>query len=276
MFEKLAVLKVKLGDRHSDIVLRDIQLWRKPLDGDNDNGLDRSISNVKEINYLKGEFLQYIDINKIPLWLRSSEHFSNLLICFTTSTTTNAFFESKLKYINRGIVIEVNSAAAAAAANNYQHRYLIFYKNGHNVEFIPIDLSLKELFDNKIASLNADTENVTEGKEKKKSSSIDKILMQSQKKVFVQTNKVMESLQISEKRQKFNETLSKLILSGLRLRGIPNTQSGFQKIYKMTFDTTEFAHREELVKLSHNTIHEIPFEDIQETVETLLKLFTKS
>lgn len=83
------------------------------------------------------------------------------------------------------------------------------------------------------------------------------------------------NVHINDKRLQFNETLSKLIL-GLRLRGISNSITDYQKLYKITFDAAEFTHRDELKRISMGSGEEVSFESLQETVETLLKLFTKS
>ncbi|CAL9729625.1 mitochondrial morphogenesis protein Sld7p [Monosporozyma unispora] len=86
------------------------------------------------------------------------------------------------------------------------------------------------------------------------------------------TNKAKKPQSPVNKKVQFNDTLSKLILTGLRLRDIPNTNPGFTKLYKITFQAAEFTHRDDVKRCNY----QVPFETLQQTVETLLKLFTKT
>ncbi|CCC70937.1 hypothetical protein NCAS_0G00500 [Naumovozyma castellii] len=245
MLEKVQVLRIGLGLKHNGIKLRDVQLWRDEQTMNNGNQGEKEIT-------LKGEFISYIDLRKVPLWLMLPATMKEKNFCFTNSTTTLAYFNSKLRYRHRGIIIEL-------ADGNGDDKFIVMYKDQNNVRWFCFNIKLKENIDAQIREkykLNDD------GDDKKKG--IDTAIRQSQEsKLNIRRN--ADSI---KKKVHFNEVVTKLILGGLRLRGVPNTNSGFHKLYKMTFQATEFAHRDD-----HDTV---PFEELQETVETLLKLFTKS
>ncbi|CCE64336.1 hypothetical protein TPHA_0H01290 [Tetrapisispora phaffii CBS 4417] len=293
MFNKLAVLKLDLGHRHNDITLRDIQLWNK-------SNLEQQHVDKKsqaKVITMNAKFLTYVDISCLPIWLindSNSSHDSELY-CFTTSNTSLSFFKSKLKYNNRGIVIEIskdkNNRNLSSRDNTNPlifSDHIVFYQANNFIQYFYLNIDRKTEIEykiNKLEKLKSDTElvinTVTKLDEYSKlnedpRNKIDKILKKSYEQNRMNTNKVMRSLQISDKRLQFNDTLSKVILGGLRLRGIPNTQIGFQKLYKITFEASEFALRDELTQLLHNKIQEISFEKLQETVEVLLNLFLKS
>lgn len=279
MFYNVAVLKIELGDYHNDITLRDIQLWRKSKNEETDENSDINDHN-RNTQLLKGKFCQYINITRLPIWLQKHNNGDNdeQLICFTTSSTTLAYFESKLRYNDRGIVIEICQNDVIDTMN--EPKYLVFYKVDNLVEYFYIDVTIKKKIDSQIKMLKQSKKKLNDNKldniDTYKNRNIDKILRQAHERNMLKTNKIIKSLQISDKRLQFNETLSKLILGGFRLRGILNTHTGFHKLYKTTFDAAGFTHRDEIEQLSHNNIQEIPFESLQETVEVLLKLFTKS
>ncbi|GAV47674.1 hypothetical protein ZYGR_0H05200 [Zygosaccharomyces rouxii] len=243
MLEQNAVLKFTLGEKYDDIIVKDVQLWsQEPPKADG-------------IKQLKGRLLQYVDMNKLPLWATTG---SKNYVVYTWRSSTTSYFASKLKNENRGIVIDLLNGT-----NNNDH-LLILHRKLEKVQCLKLNLNVKRKFDNQLISRTVQTTS--------KEGSIDSIVQQSQRQNQFKAKTIRNHVRTSEKKITFNETLSKLILGGLRLRGIPNTQSGFQKLYKITFDAAEFAHRDEL---KHSDA-EVPFETLQETVEVLLKLFCKS
>lgn len=245
MLRQVAVLKFGLGSHNENVVIRDVQLW-KEVQGDE-----------QPTRSLKGSFLQYVDYDKLPMWIVCTGTVST---CLTGSSTTLAYFTSKLRRERRGIVVETVGG------------YVVLYRRGSTVLCLEVDLSLKSQIDSQINELETETVASTSTKD----DNIDAILRQSHHKQAVSNNKVMKNLQISEKKLQFNDTLSRLILGGLRLRGIPNSQVGFQKLYRMTFNAAEFAHRAQLQKQARSSDPQVPFEELQSTVETLLKLFTST
>lgn len=252
MLRKTGILRFALAGKYDDIIIRDVQLWQDIPDDEDD----------PEVRVLKGKFLQYLDLEKLPLWVSIGAAKST---CFTTSSTTVAYFSSKLRRERRAVVIEIMSTST--------HEYIILYRCQQEVKCLEVDSTRKQLIDSQIEDLSIrGLPPVIATKD----ANIDVILRQSQERQVVNTKKIMKNLQFSERRLQFNETLSKLILGGLRLRAIPNSQSGFQKLYKMTFSAAEFAHRNELQQFARTNSLGIPFETLQATVETLLELFTRT
>lgn len=265
MSYKVGVLSFSLGDNYKGIVIRDLQLWEM------ENSHEANDNQVP--SQFKGHFIQYVSMHKLPLWCCSRP-----MICYTSSSTTNSYLASKLKNSNRGLIIE----AANRSSKESQPVNLVIYRTKNYINCSKINWSRKHYLDDKInESLQSKV------LQNSKDNNIDKILRHSQQRILASNSKIAKNIKVNEKKLQFNETLSKLILGGLRLRGIPNTQPGFQKLYRMTFQAAEFTHRKELKALAYLQTHpensaaipnsiQLPFEKVQETVETLLTLFTKS
>lgn len=152
--------------------------------------------------------------------------------CYTGSSKTWSYFNVKLKRLNRAMVAELHIPKSSSPLLG------LFYIDSDSIRCRLLSTKWKTKIDKLIAAAN--------------------------------TMKKPQSL--AHKKTQFNDTLSKLILTGLRLRDIPNTSPGFSTLYKMTFQAAEFAHRDDVKKYNY----QMPFELIQQTVETLLKLFTKT
>ncbi|CAI6770516.1 BFH_HP2_G0049120.mRNA.1.CDS.1 [Saccharomyces cerevisiae] len=257
MSRKLCTLNFTLSGKQGSLVIRDIQLWS-----------NRPTAS-KSTSELRGQFIQYVDLAKLPLWVRSTN--MNTYRCYSTSATAQAYFKSKLRNANRGIVIELSDKVDQ---RSQEPAYLIIFRENTELNCFQVDLTMKHEFDGQVTKLKQEI-----GKTRasvSKEGSIDIIIQQSQqRKIGTKTN-VYRNVHINDKRLQFNETLSKLILGGLRLRGISNSITDYQKLYKITFDAAEFTHRDELKRISMGSGEEVSFESLQETVETLLKLFTKS
>lgn len=249
MFCQVGLLVFDLGERHADIVIRDVQLWSKDAVKDSDS-----------VSVVKGRFLQYVALDMLPLWLESEE-----LYCYTSSKITVSYFNSKLTNSKKGIVICTTNDNNFA---NVKNEFYVLYRIDNSVRCFRFNYDLKQRIDSMIHNERRDSSS--------KNKNIDDIIRKSQIRLKVANTKVTKNVQINDKKLQFNETLSRLILGGLRLRGIPNTQVAFQKLYKMTFEAAEFTHRNDLQLLANGSTTEIPFETLQETVEILLKLFTKS
>lgn len=245
MLRQVGVLRFGLGSKNDNVLIKDVQLW-KEVTGDEE-----------PVRSLKGSFLQYVAYEKLPLWITRTGTVST---CLTGSSTTLAYFSSKLRRASRGIVVEIAGG------------YAVLYRRDSSVQCLEINLSVKSLIDSQIKVLETDLAASASSKD----DNIDVILRLSHERQAISKNKVMKNLQTSEKKLQFNDTLSRLILGGLRLRGIPNSQFGFQKLYRMTFNAAEFAHRAQLQAQTGSNDSQVPFEDLQATVETLLQLFTRS
>ena len=313
--QKLCTLEFSLLDTSSTtITIRDVQLWsRHSNEGANHTHSIASSNDQQQI--WEGQFNRYIDLEKLPLWICNGEDFS----VFSESATTVAYFNKKLRYKTRGIVVCVNDKVkrlkdaknkVLTGTNKTGVLYLLFFRQDSSVCATTLQFEKKLEIDSMIKSLNGhvvqrppnsneqtpfNTKRRTSTSEtniNSKETSIDKILKQSRTKRAQTSDKVRRNLMANDRRLQFNETLSRLILSGLRLRGIPNTKSGFQKLYRMTFQSAEFAHRDALQAMMREDYHNrasdddssghrgqavasVSFEELQESVETLLKLFTK-
>ncbi|EJS41680.1 YOR060C [Saccharomyces arboricola H-6] len=257
MSHKLCTLKFILSGKQGGLVIRDVQLWGNQLVVNN------------PIPEWRGQFVQYVDLGKLPLWIRSKD--MDTYRCYSTSATTQAYFKTKLKNANRAIVLELTDKIDQ---QSQEPVYLIIFRENSELYSFRVDLTMKHEFDNQVFKLKQETGKVRPSVSKE--GSIDIIIQQSQQRKIGTKTKVYRNVHINDKRLQFNETLSKLILGGLRLRGIPNFTTDSQRLYKMTFDAAEFTHRDELKRISVGSGEEVSFELLQETVETLLKLFTKS
>ncbi|EHN00271.1 YOR060C-like protein [Saccharomyces cerevisiae x Saccharomyces kudriavzevii VIN7] len=257
MSQKLCTLNFTLSGKQDGLTIRDVQLW----------GNQPVVS--KSIPEWRGQFVRYVDLGKLPLWIRFKD--MNTCRCYSTSATTQAYFKTKLRNASRGIVIELTDRIDQRSQESV---YLVIYRENAELNCFQIDLTMKHEFDNQVSKLKQEI-----GKTRasvSKEGSIDIIIQQSQQRKIGTKTKVYRNVHINDKRLLFSETLSKLILGGLRLRGIPNSTADFQKLYKTTFDAAECTHRDELKRISMGSGEDVSFESLQETVETLLKLFTKS
>ncbi|KAL3233565.1 Mitochondrial morphogenesis protein SLD7 [Nakaseomyces bracarensis] len=276
---KVASLKISIGTKRSETVLRDVQVWDLSANVQDKVRLSREY---------RGRFSAYVDMKKLPIWLSSSE---SPYQCFTRSSTTMTYFNSKLKYKNRGIVFEC-IPLADKLANPGCYVYFIFSRYSDTVRVLRVDLSFKSDIDLQIKQLKStnansteqtdvdtdgdESDNVNSNLNKTRESSIDKFYTVSRQKSESTTTMVLQTVREKDKKIQLKDTISKLILGGLRLRSLSGTHSETQRVYKMTLSAAEFAHRNDLVKLQKGIIKEIPFEDLQETVESLLNLFTRS
>lgn len=245
--KKLFVLKVDVGHGTN---IRDVQLW------------DESGKSAKSVGEIRGKVVGTIDLSKLPLWICKS----SIYTCYTTSSTTQAYFKAKLlkkRHHNRGIIVEIHPTKTST--EHLVFRKELFSPTKFRIQCFTLDISLKRQLDTLISQRQQTAHSV------RKDHSIDAILAKNQKMRADNTNRIAKNVQASDFKQQFVSTLSRCILSGLRLRCIEQKHD-FLPLYKATFSAAEFAFREELKAAKEP----ITFEQVQEVVETLLKLFTKS
>lgn len=269
---KVASLKISVGPKHAEIVLRDVQLWDLTEQDHGQLPLSRDY---------RCSFAAYVDMRKLPLWLRhSASHFQ----CFTRSSTTTTYFNSKLKYNHRGIVVK---CIPREKMDPGRYEYFTFYREDNSVHAIGIDLAVKRNIDTQIKQLKStntvsteqtdeDTDGGEDAEDNNRESNIEKIVTVTRQKSENATSKVLQCIREKDRKIQLKDTISKLILAGLRLRALSGTHSETQRIYKMTLSAAEFAHRNDIIRLQRGAIKEIPLENMQETVESLLNLFTKT
>ena len=266
LFKEL-VLRLDVGH---NTVIRDVQLWRE-MDAEKGHEGGPSAKNCL------AEVIGMVSVAKLPLWLDLDRRYR----CFTTSETSFRYFNAKLmrqRHRNRGILCRIHS-------NNDSIEYMLFHKclktdvdASFEIESIVIDLSTKRRLDAVLGKIhsasdesNATTESISRNAAgpSNATKSIEKILEKNRQQRLQKSNSLNKRVLLNDQHQHFVTLLSQCILSGLRLRGVP--QSQYEKLYKMTYKASEFAFRNELRQTTP-----ISFEAIQDCVETLLKLFTKT
>ncbi|AGO12677.1 AaceriADR203Cp [[Ashbya] aceris (nom. inval.)] len=225
------------------IVLRDVQLWQR-----------RGTSAPRPASHagLTGRLLQAISLDRLPAWAGRSNSYR----CFSGSTTTRAFFAAKLlrrRHRARGLVVELAPTRASK-------EYLVFHKElGEDSHFrlccFTLDLSRKHALDAVLKPVLP-------------AARIDTLVLRSNARRRAAENR-QDTANTSDARQRFVARLSQCILGGLRLRAVP--QARYEKLYRAVFQASEFTFRDELAAAA-----DVPFEALQDCVETLLKLFTRS
>lgn len=253
--KKELVLKLDVG---LGTVIRDVQLWSK-TDADSTTNSTASSTGSSAVTTGLCEVVGMINVSKLPLWLDTSAAYH----CFSTSETTFNYFRAKLmrqRHRNRGILCKLLKPRDSV-------QYLLFYKRLHTdanasfeIECVAVSFATKHLLDNLLQPAAAVAAPLK---------SIDSILEKNKRQRLQKNASLNKQVLLNDHRQHFVSMLSQCILSGLRLRNV--SQSQYEKLYKMTYQACEFAFRNEL-KLTQT----ITFESVQECVETLLRLFTKT
>ncbi|SCV06172.1 LANO_0H23684g1_1 [Lachancea nothofagi CBS 11611] len=199
----------------------------------------------------------YIDRRKLPLWVLRRSCYA----CCSDSSTTAAYFRSKLlkrRHAHRGIMA------------SYKHSFCMFYAQQSEpqtfqIRCVILDFSYKQKLDLQLKELAKSTA-------QEPPDALDHIVARKQRQRLQNRSQISTHSRIADSRRQFTKTSASCILGGLRLRGIPETHPEFQALYKTTLSTVEFAHRHDLHKLQAP----MPFESVQDTVETVLRLFTRS
>ncbi|SCV03621.1 LAMI_0H09626g1_1 [Lachancea mirantina] len=243
---KLLTLTIDVGN---GTLIRDVQLW--DMDGEEQrNG-----------KTYQCKVMGTIDMKRLPLWVRKGKEYT----CFSHSNSTGSYFRSRLakrRHADRAVVLELPNEALG-------HELAVLYRTiSHgllSVKCSALDFSMRQVLDRQ---LHDAWEVSTEGPRDR---SIDAIVARKQRQRTASTIRVSTSMRVAEYKRQFSARLSGCILGALRLRGLEK-EPEFHQIYKMTFASAEFAFRRELSE----SRDPVAFETIQETVETLMKLFTKS
>ena len=237
-------MKLDLGN---ETVIQDVQLW----------GSKEEAAKARLPPKALAQVVAYLDVRKIPLWVQCTPQ----LVCYSLSSTTAAYFRSKLlrkRHEHRGIVVAIEKA------------YFMFTKFQRTsvevgVRCVPLNFALKPLLDSQIAAQTAAAAVPA-------TPALEDFVTRQSRARAVSSSRISRHVQIADFRRHFASTASSCILGGLRLRGIPEKQNDSQQIYAATYGALEFAFREELAHADQP----IAFEQIQETVETLLRVFTRS
>ncbi|SCU77679.1 LADA_0A01662g1_1 [Lachancea dasiensis] len=197
--------------------------------------------------------MSYIDRRKLPLWVRREECYA----CGSESTTTAAYFRSKLmkqRHVYRGIVATQGSGFCMFFAQQTQDGGV------YQIRCVVLDFTLKQQLDRGLWQAP------------KRTTPLELLVARRRDSLLRNRSRVSTHAQIADFRRQFSKTCASCVLSGLRLRGIPETHPEFQALFKTTLATVEFAHRHDMSAPREP----LGFETVQESVETVLKLFTSS
>ena len=70
MSRQVGVVKFDLGEKHPDIIVRDIRIWTHCSDITTSNDDNDDEQKAVEVWSYSGRFLQYVDLWSRPLWLQ--------------------------------------------------------------------------------------------------------------------------------------------------------------------------------------------------------------
>lgn len=232
-----------LSFKWQNLTIRDLQIWN--LDQEINDNVEANRLETKSNsdsnnnnNHIECKYMCYIELEKLPIWA-----YDQLYHCYTTSNTSLRFIQSKLKWVGRGILL----------------RQLNKRGNGHNQPSMLYCLTIAAAKDLKWEK-DISNNQALNGDEK----FVVCITLRTNDHIrnYIEDQKLKHRKQLIQ----LDETITRLILNGLRLRDVPNDHVDYTKIYKITFNATKFAIR--------NYKEEIPpILKLQETVETLLTLF---
>lgn len=210
------------------VAIRDLQLWQ----GEGPSGGDRMGGTEKHVEC---KYMCYVELEKLPMWA-----YGELYHCYTSSSTSLRFVQSKLKWVGRGILLrQLNKTGGTGNATLYC-----------------------------LTVVNAKELSASTGLQQEPQSDDDKAVVCITLRTNEHITQYIKDQKLKQKRQliQLDETITRLILNGLRLRDVPSDHPDYTKIYKMTFNATKFAIRTYKEGLP-------PVVQLQETVETLLTLF---
>ncbi|CEP60722.1 Sld7p LALA0_S01e17480g [Lachancea lanzarotensis] len=202
----------------------------------------------------------YIDRAKLPFWVLRGA----LYVCLSESSTTAAFFRSKLlkkRHLRRGIVASHEDGHCMFYASPIESDETLF-----EIHCVELDLiTIKQQLDSQLPkSATLDSGHP-----------LDHLVERKQRQQLRSRSRVSQHAEVADLRRQFLKTAAGCIRSGLRLRGMPESQPEFHTLYKTTLSTVEFAHRHDLNATSSSP-QTVSFETVQDTVETLLRLFTRT
>lgn len=238
----------------SDKVYEDVQLWYK---------------HKIPVQYLESFFkISYVNYQKIPVFLLQS----TIVDIYSNLDATEDYIKNILvKYTNTH-----NNLGVLYRSSIQQHIYIILFIQDFKVKGFILDYSILDRLnshnDNYDFQDNEHDLNYIIDLRVRQSSvhAIEKVL---EKKKRNKSTTPTASTTNSSNLEHPNNMVSKVILSGLRLRGMsnnssttPNEKIKLKEIYQMTYKSTQFALRKFANK-------EIKLADVQDIVEKLLQVF---
>jgi hypothetical protein len=231
-------------------ILHDVQLW-----GNDSFAFSGKFS-----------FVSYVNVSLIPLYLISGAPCR----VYTTSTDTTKFFQN-----------QVASCIGSGAMFVDTDTYLVFYSDhDHKIWGFKIDFGFLEKL--QLLSIDPDTitsesahdvfERVLSDKRRKKQSNKFMLSNTANPVTQLSTQHFTSSEQVSQ-------AIGKLILSGLRLRGVttnspsPNDRVAVREIYQMTQKAAIFAVRKFSYNFQPHEKIDLTLDHLQDIVEHLLQVF---
>ncbi|KAI5951538.1 SLD7 [Candida jiufengensis] len=272
--------------------INDVQFWSKQSNYNSDEYID-NLSNC--LSSSSCEYFTYINYTKLPIYLINGHSFQ----IFTNDEDTESYFKQKV-IVTPDSNKEQDYGILAKIKNN-SNKYLIFYfnKGDQTINCLILDLDTitkvqklildNDFDDNTFITTKKSTRNTPD------TNIFDKVLKQKQKNnPFLRTTSSFNSpnsnnlsLSILSTQDQINNAINKLILSGLRIRGLSTNQAKsvneklkIKEIHQMTYKAAIFSLRKYNNNLLDGTNKrlelekpQIKFNDVQETIETLLHLF---
>lgn len=217
-------------------IVRGLQLWNK--------------GSLSLLNYEEFEKLSYVKYHEIPLILIQSKPID---VYCTIQDSVEYIADHILRYKDLGLLCK---------SKTNENVFLIFYIQDMKLKTLSLDFSMTI----KISSINKSYDNETnyilDLKTKSSDTNVFDRVLEKKKRPKSTTPT------IQDKGDQINSTVTKVILSGLRLRGLSNSSKDkikIKEIYQMTYKSTLFGLR----KFNG----EVKLNDIQDIVEKLLQVF---
>lgn len=205
----------------------------------------------------------YVDYRAIPFYL---VRYGGLRV-FTTDPDTETWFKDNL------VALALKLDANIGLIYQIEHQYLIFYFDKHVKCFIvdfeilnEVDRYIDKKFPSKLEIIGANTNIFDKICEKRNNPFVEPIIQQNDASVLSNQTQV-------------NLAISKIILSGLRIRGLStnlnhsvNEKLTIKEIYQMTYKATLFSLRKYNYSFNKSD-HPITVNELQEIIEKLLEIF---
>lgn len=274
--------------------IEDIQLW-----GNIGNDSKGGFNGLKSDNMFR--VVSYINYEQIPIYLLSSKPFH----VYSNEDKTSKFFQENLAEV----AVKNDQTGLMLKNEQDENMYLVLYidvsSGSLQVKCMFIDFKILEKMnrvienddDDECINYFIDSENTTTIAKSTDTSIFDKVLSDKRRKLksnqFIMPNVAnpkhvstqLSSLVLNTQEQ-ITQAVNKVILSGLRIRGLnlnnssqnTNEKIAIKEIYQMTFKSTMFSLRK--FNYGFNQEHtksekkgNVKLNDIQDLVEKLLQVF---
>lgn len=208
---------------------------------------------------------RYVDYRAIPLYVMKY----GCLNVFTRDRKTEEWFKENL------VTIAMRLNDNVGLLYEYQNGYLLFYFQ-QQIKCMVIDLQILNDLDGCVqAKFPSQSRKVSSSNIK----IFDKISEKRKSNPFIELHSPQKDLSVLSNQNQVNLAVSKIILSGLRIRGLStnlnhsiNEKLTIKEIYQMTYKATLFSLRKYNYSFNQSD-HPITVNELQEIVEKLLEIF---